>query len=193
MRVVFVLAAVGAVLAAVAFVVEPLLDDPPRGRDQTAAEPPESGPFAVAARPTTPGSARVGAIADLARRLRADVLVPEETGRGPRPSDDDLARRMIETTCRDTTRDCRQAVGTSVIRRVWASTSRRGDPVRKAERLLGLGRRLSLTSIQVRDSIRAELDSQLTLAIAKGDIGWPRRNAAVTCFDAPSECRLRRP
>lgn len=190
MRVVLVVAAIAAVLVAAGAVLESVLSGPPRGRDQAAAEqPPETGPFAVA----EGGGTRVTPFADLTERLRADVLVPRQPGSAQRVSDGVLAQRMLHETCQDNSRDCRQAVGTSVIRRVWASLPPKGDPARKAARLLALGERLSLTSIQVRDSIRAELDSQLTLAMARGTIGWPRRNQAVTCFDTPPECALERP
>ena len=189
MRAVLVVGVIAAVLAAAGAVLESVLGDPPRGREAKAAPAPQTGPFAVAER----GSATVTPFADLTERLRADVLVPRRRGSALRVDDRVLARRMLRATCRDNSRDCRQAVGTSVIRRVWASLPRNGDPARKAARLLALGDRLSLTSIQVRDSIRAELDAQLTLAMGRGAIGWPRRNAAVTCFDTPGECRLRRP
>lgn len=184
MRVVLVVAAIAAVLVAAGVVLE---SDSPRGRDRAVTTPPETGPFAVAAN----GSGSVTPFADLTQRLRADVLVPRQPGSALRVSDGVLARRMLAETCQDSSRDCRQAVGTSVIRRVWASLPPNGDPARKAARLLTLGQRLSLTSIQVRDSIRAELDSQLTLAMSRGDIGWPRRNRAVTCFDSPPDCALR--
>lgn len=187
MRVVLVVAAIAAVLVAAGVVLESVLGDSPRGRDRAVTTPPETGPFAVAAS----GSGSVTPFADLTQRLRADVLVPRQPGSALRVSDGVLARRMLAETCQDSSRDCRQAVGTSVIRRVWASLPPNGDPARKAARLLTLGQRLSLTSIQVRDSIRAELDSQLTLAMSRGDIGWPRRNRAVTCFDSPPDCALR--
>lgn len=189
MRVVLVVAAIAAVLVAAGAVLESVLEDPPRGRDQTRVAPPETGPFAIAAG----GSRSVTPFADLTERLRADPLVPRDRGSALRVSDGALARRMLRETCRDSGKNCRQAVGTSVIRRVWASLPPGADPARKAARLLALGDRLSLTSIQVRDSIRAELDSQLTLAMDRGAIGWTRRNAAVTCFDAPPECALERP
>ena len=188
MRVVLVVAAIAAVLVAAGAVLESVLSGPPREPDRAVAAPPETGPFAVA----ESGGRRVTPFADLTERLRADRLVPRQPGSALRVSDGVLAQRMLAETCQDNSRDCRQAVGTSVIRRVWASLPRDGDPARKAARLLALGERLSLTSIQVRDSIRAELDSQLTLAMGRGAIGWPRRNAAVACFETPADCRLPR-
>ena len=102
---------------------------------------------------------------------------------------------MLRETCRGSDRldECHQAVSSSAIRRVWAALPREGDPVGKAERLLTLGAELSLTPLQVTNSVRAELDHQLGNAVRSGAIGWDRRDAAITCFDDPEVCPLPRP
>jgi 2-hydroxychromene-2-carboxylate isomerase len=100
---------------------------------------------------------------------------------------------MLRSTCRGSDRldECHQAVSSAVIRRVWASLSRTDDPAGKAEHLLALGDDLALTPLQVTNSIRAELDEELTRAVHRGAMGWRRRDAAITCFDAPERCAPR--
>lgn len=192
MRVVLVLAAIAIVLVAAGAVLEPLLSGGPRGREQGRAAPPEGGPFASVDRHAASDSSRASAIAELGRRLRVDDMVPGRPSRTTPVDGRAVARRMLRETCGGSDRhdECREAVASAAIRRVWAGTPRGADQDGKAERLLLLGEQLSLTPLQVTNSIRAELDEQLTRAVGSGAIGWRRRNAAITCFETPADCRL---
>ena len=193
MRVVLVLVAAAAVLVTALVVLDPLSSKPPRGAPEVDAARPEAGPFALAERRPASDSGRASAVTELARRLRVDAVVPGRRGRTV--DGRAVAQRMVRETCTGSDRldECHQAVASAAIRRVWASLPRAGDPIGKAERLLGLGDQLALTSLQVTNSIRAELDEQLTRGVRTGAIGWRRRNAAITCFDTPERCALGRP
>ena len=190
MRVILVLAAVAVTLGGLAAASGLLDGGPPRGRAQQVVPPPERGPFALAERRPVAAAARERAIADLARRLQVDAVLRGTPEPLPRVSDTVLVRRMLQETCRghDRLDECHQAVSSAAIRRIWSSMAHAADPVGKAERLLTVGQELALTPMQVRNSIRAELDEQLTRAVGRRRLTWRRRDAALDCFDTPARC-----
>jgi hypothetical protein len=132
-------------------------------------------------------------VAELAARLRADPAA-RDARTAPRPDSTAgglaVAARLKRAQCRRSSwpHECHVAVSSRSIRRLFRGMRRSADHRRKAAVLLGVGARLEMSRLEVVNAIRAELDVQLTRAVAARALPARGRELALRCFDEPQAC-----
>jgi hypothetical protein len=183
--------AVALVAVGVAAMRSPADPPAPDRRDDRRAAPPRE----VLCDGPAPGDCAVSpvSVAELAARLRADPAARDARA-VPRPGTaaDGLAvaARLERTQCRRSSWpfECHVAVASRSIRRLYRGMRRSADHRRKAAVLLGVGARLEMSRLQVVNAIRAELDVQLTRAVAARRLPGRGRQLALRCYDEPRAC-----
>jgi hypothetical protein len=131
------------------------------------------------------------AVVELAARLRGDPA--RLRGRAiPGSAEADglaVARRMQRRLCPPVWRDeCHLAMARAAIRQTWRRLRRSPTRRRQAEVVLGVGIELGMTSRDVVDAVRAELDTQLTREVAAGTRSEQTLRRALACFDRLRGC-----
>ncbi len=132
-------------------------------------------------------------LSELAARLRADPAA-RDARTAPRPDSTAgglaVAARLKRAQCRRSSwpGECHVAVSSRSIRRLYRGMRRSADHRRKAAVLLGVGARLRMSRLEVVNAIRAELDVQLTRAVAARTLPARGRDLALRCYDEPRAC-----